>query len=259
MKARTEEFLYLLLWTAEGLARPTWRNAVGSFEGWAYGNGTLRQMQRLEAQKLLETRRGGSDKRLIRLTKRGRLRALGGMDPPERWNRSWDGKWRLVLFDLPSEHEALRTRLRRFFQAHRFGNLQRSVWVTPDDLKEFRKLFHGDNQVKTFVCLESVPCGGERNVDIVMGGWDWNYINALYEGHRQVLSRFPVDGSRAFLAPEALIEWAREEHAAWKEATEADPFLPAPLLPQGYLGHRAWKERIRILGKAGKALIACDK
>src|SRR6266513_1066496 len=42
------------------------------------------------------------DDRLYRLTAQGRLHALGGRDPQEQWARPWDGRWRLVLFDVPT-------------------------------------------------------------------------------------------------------------------------------------------------------------
>src|SRR5207247_1644410 len=48
MQAKTEELLYFLLWTCEKAFRPTWRNLEESFEGWAYGRGLLRQLQRLD-------------------------------------------------------------------------------------------------------------------------------------------------------------------------------------------------------------------
>src|SRR5690348_16092378 len=54
MRAKTEEFLNLLLWSADLLARPTFRNLTDSYEGWAYRNGLLRQAAKLERQHLLE-------------------------------------------------------------------------------------------------------------------------------------------------------------------------------------------------------------
>jgi len=58
VRAKTEELLYLLLWTAETISRPTWRNLTESFEGWAYRNGLLRQLQRLEKRRWLDGQAG---------------------------------------------------------------------------------------------------------------------------------------------------------------------------------------------------------
>ena len=113
MKPKTEEFLNLLLWSADMLARPTFRNLTDdSYESWAYRNGLMRQVATLQKQQLLERDASTANDRLYRLTAQGRLHVLGGRDPEERWARSWDGQWRLVLFDLPAGQNAQRERLR---------------------------------------------------------------------------------------------------------------------------------------------------
>src|SRR5439155_23765321 len=102
MQTKTEELLYLLLWTCDMLARPTFRNLTGSSEGWAYGHGLRRQLAELERRKLLESPASVRDRsrhleRVLRLSEAGRVHALGGRDPEARWARPWDGCWRLVL------------------------------------------------------------------------------------------------------------------------------------------------------------------
>src|SRR2546430_13628957 len=112
MQPKTEEFLNLLLWSADMLARPTFRNLTDSYESWAYRNGLMRQVATLQEQQLLERDASTATDRLYRLTVQGRLHVLGGRDPEERWARRWDGQWRLVLFDVPTGQNAQRERLR---------------------------------------------------------------------------------------------------------------------------------------------------
>src|SRR2546423_6081389 len=138
MKPRTEELLYFLLWSAELLARPSFRNFTDSYEAWAYRNGILRQAGRLEQSRLLESRLNGAD-RLFRLTEAGRLHALGGRDPAIEWVRPWDGRWRLVLFDVPPDQDTHRDKLRRLLKSRCFGLLQRSGWITSNSLEGIRK------------------------------------------------------------------------------------------------------------------------
>ena len=140
MKPKTEELLNLLLWSAEVLARPTFRNLTDSYESWAYRRtGLLRQLSVLEKQQLVESNSPAPDERMFRLTAQGRLHALGGRDPNARWSRQWDGRWRMVLFDVPIAQNSHRKRLRRYLQDRGFGYLQGSVWVSPDPLEEERK------------------------------------------------------------------------------------------------------------------------
>src|SRR5271157_2550505 len=100
MKPRTEELLYFLLWTADRLAQPTFRNLTDSFEAWAYREGFLRQLQALEARRILERQPGAAADAIYRLTETGRLIALGGRDPVAQWRRRWDGRWRILVFDI---------------------------------------------------------------------------------------------------------------------------------------------------------------
>src|SRR2546430_738297 len=84
MQPKTEEFLNLLLWSADLLARPTFRNLTDSYESWAYRNGLPRQVSTLEQQQLLERDASSPDDRLYRLSAQGRVRRLGGRGPGGR-------------------------------------------------------------------------------------------------------------------------------------------------------------------------------
>jgi len=124
IKPKTRELLNFLLWSAELLTKPAFRNLTDSYEAWAYRKGLFRQLDSLEKQQLLESDPEKPNQRVYRLTEQGRLESLGGRDPEARWSRNWDGRWRLVLFDLPITQNARRERLRRYLRNHAFGYLQ---------------------------------------------------------------------------------------------------------------------------------------
>lgn len=48
----------------------------------------------------------------------------------------WDGKWRVVIFDVPERVRGRRDFLRRELSAFGFHQLQKSVWVTPYPLPD---------------------------------------------------------------------------------------------------------------------------
>ena len=69
------------------------------------------------------------DKELVfRLTEKGRDKAL--------WTRmkfideKWDGKWRIVIWDVPEKRRVARDLLRNKLKYLGFQQLQKSVWVT---------------------------------------------------------------------------------------------------------------------------------
>ena len=253
MNAKTEELLYFLLWSAEALTQPTFRNLNASYESWAYRRGFVRQIARLEKRRLVEGR-VDSGARIYRLTESGCLRALGGRDPTAQWSRPWDGRWRLVLFDLPITQNSARARLRRNLRDKGFGCMQKSVWITPDKLDQEVELLGGRKvDVKGLTLFEAIPCSGESNADIVSGAWDFDRINHFYEKHQVILSKRPT-GKNAKAHLTVLRRWAATERTAWLQAVTADPLLPQELLPAKYLGRQAWQQRIRVLGKVRQDL-----
>jgi phenylacetic acid degradation operon negative regulatory protein len=255
MNRRTEEFLNFMLWSAEKLARPTFRNVSDSYESWAYRNGLLRQVAALESRNLLERDLTVPDDRLYRLTWQGRLHALGGRDAQAHWSRQWDGRWRLVLFDVPTARNTQRTRLRRYLRAKLFGYLQNSVWITPDPLEEERRiLLDGKVNVESLILLEARPCSGESDPEIVAGAWDFERINRRYARHLKILDERPggVLGDEA--SAKVFLRWASSEREAWLNAVRQDPLLPERILPSSYLGKHAWRRRIEVLREAGRQL-----
>lgn len=250
VQAKTEELLYFLLWGADQLCRPTFRNLTDSFEQWAYRQGFQRKLRDLERQKLLERNTESGRTRQYRLTEQGRIVALGGRDPKAAWDRSWDGQWRIVVFDLPETKSAVRTRLRRFLKDHSFGYLQNSVWITPDPLGALIKSWAGGSaDVESLITFEARPCSGESNAAIVAGAWNFDRINARYRKCLTVLEQLPVQHppTRSDAGPWRRL--ARVEREAWLEAISSDPLLPRPLLPIGYLGETVWKQRQNRLGE----------
>jgi len=255
MDSKTEEFLFMLLWTCDVFSRPTWRNLTDSFESWAYRNGFSRQLQRLEQRQLLERQPGHSGDRLHRLTQAGRLHALGGRDPETRWNRRWDGRWRLVLFDVPRTCNTTRDKLRRYLQRRGFGYLQNSVWITPDAVDEERGLLSGVSaDVESLIWFEARSCAGETDAEIIAGAWDFTEINECYAIYLQVLDRYPRHCLETKAAAMRFHRWLCEEREAWMNTMSHDPLLPKRLLPHSYLGCKAWRKRLEVMAEAGERI-----
>jgi phenylacetic acid degradation operon negative regulatory protein len=192
---------------------------------------------------------------MLRLTEAGRLHALGGRDPEASWRRSWDSRWRLVLFDLPAAEGTRRNQLREFLRSCGFGWLQKSVWISPHPLKEQSVLLAETKiNVESLIFLEARPSAGETDEEIVSGAWDFEEINRRYSKYRAVLQAFP--GKLVFdkSGAQELRRWAAMERIAWLEAISADPLLPRKLLPQGYRGQEAWRLRIKTLRAAAEQM-----
>lgn len=86
------------------------------------------------------------------LTATGRRRALELLARSQKsTTSSWDGKWRVYIFDVPERRRAARDFLRRELRLLGFQKLHQSVWVSPFDpppafqqlLREVGLLAHG--------------------------------------------------------------------------------------------------------------------
>ncbi|MFA6077798.1 MAG: CRISPR-associated endonuclease Cas2 [Candidatus Paceibacterota bacterium] len=61
--------------------------------------------------------------------------------------KKWDGKWRIVIYDLKEERKLLREKLRRTLESFGFLKLQDSVWVYPYDCEDLITLMKADFKI----------------------------------------------------------------------------------------------------------------
>ena len=191
--------------------------------GWAECRGTARNLDRV-----------------IRLTAAGRLAAVGGRDADARWSRPWDGRWRLVLFDIPEHTRGLRLKLRRRLHDLGFGYLQDSVWISPDPARELQERVQSAQvDAASFMVMEARPDANSRDSDLVRAAWNFDRINRNYVLYLETLNA----GPRCWENARARHAWFRAEFRAWQRAFNSDPLLPDSLLPVGYRGKDAWSRR----------------
>ncbi|HEY5551230.1 MAG TPA: hypothetical protein VIK52_05040 [Opitutaceae bacterium] len=237
--------LQLMLIMADIAGEVTVLTAKAVWKRWFSSQRFCRKLAQFESQGWVERGpvREGSLDRAVRLTEAGREIALGGRDPEASWGRKWDGRWRLVLFDIPENQRTVRTRLSRGLRQLGFGYLQNSVWVSPDPPVKISGMFRGLKlDVESLSVMEARPCGGESDADLVNGAWDFPRINRDYEVYLEVLEGRPVRNSGR-----SWKTWIEVEWKAWNRALGGDPLLPVALLPAGYRGREAWKRRMAFL------------
>ncbi len=97
---------------------------------------------RLVAQRYVEfEKRNG--KSYARITEAGRRKLAFTLEKEKldlHKKRRWDGRWRVIIFDVPERRRKTRDRLRLMMQELGFVRLQDSVWVFPYDCEEFISL-----------------------------------------------------------------------------------------------------------------------
>ena len=106
----------------------------------------------LKRQKLIE-KKNYEDSILVSLSEKGMLRAISYKF--RRLNdkkENWDGKWRMVAFDIPNSYEKGRKALNYRLKTGGFYELQESVFLYPYDCQKeisaFIKLFKLEKYVR---------------------------------------------------------------------------------------------------------------
>ncbi len=217
------------------LARP------GSY---VFGSAHAKQLSRLEEKGWIEKEHDGIQW-VYRLTQTGQLALSHGLDPEKLWSAPWDGKWRMFMFDLPARQAAIRQRLREWLREERFGCLQGSLWVRPHEIDpDLVGLNDLGIEATQMITVEATPVGSHSPRQIVSKAWDFESIRLDYQSYLASLKEWRAQRA-AHGDPDRLL--ARQAVDEWNKVALKDPFLPDVLLPRGYPGKHAWRERSKFL------------
>ena len=108
------------------LASLTLKNIDPEFHDILQDRGEIKEIKRV----LYAAERQGYLRNLA-ISEKGYRKMLSLSFEPIRLTDSWDGKWRIVIFDIPSDRNKHRNRLRRLIKQLGFQQLQQSVWLHP--------------------------------------------------------------------------------------------------------------------------------
>lgn len=99
------------------------------------------------------------DQKLVyKLTDKGKQKAV--WESVKNDNKKWDGKWRIVIFDIPEKRRVLRDLLRRNLKNWGFIPWQQSVWaIKKDCIKPLRNFIKSVGIEDWVIVLESENLG----------------------------------------------------------------------------------------------------
>ena len=114
---------------------------------------------------LIDKEKNNDGSMIIKLTEKGELRALNiQLENLKNRKEKWDGKWRMIAFDIPEPFKRGRDALRQKLKKIGFRELQKSVFVFPYDcekeMSSLIKMFNLKKYVR-FGVLESVDNGND--------------------------------------------------------------------------------------------------
>lgn len=164
--------------------------------------------------------------------------------PEMFWNTKWSGIWYTLIFDVPETERTYRDTLRRLLRRMRMGCLQKSVWITPRDIRpEYADLEKGAAIGTVAYLLESRTVLHLDQQEMVNNAWNFQHLNELQSRYLEVFGENMTQLDRPSLTEKDLMALLYQESEAYIQALRMDPLLPAALLPGNYLGRKVWKLR----------------
>ena len=229
------EFMELLELTSLFLTRGGWAmvNRRCYPNNAAYQNAT----SRLRKKGLIIHRNDGAETPKLILSDVGRSALPSYFDPEKQWDRTWNGIWYLMMYDIPEVDKTYRNVLRKFLKRMRMGCLQKSVWVTPKDIRpEFDDLSQAASLDGFAYLFEAKTVLGLPSCRVVEEAWNLDRLYFLQE-HYCAMTQVNIDKLTASECSfEELAQLTRMAVDAYHSAFFEDPLLPAALLPKDYQG-----------------------
>lgn len=163
-----------------------------------------------------------------KLTKEG-WEKINQIFPSYRKPKNWNGKWYLVIFDIPERIRLRRDILRKKLKKLGFGQLQASVWICPynylNNVLEIIRFYYLENFV---ILSETDKLGQEESQDLAQRIWKLNKIN---EEYKKFIQKYSLQK-----------EYSKFElEIDFYSVLEKDPNLPLELLPADWKGDEAYK------------------
>lgn len=151
------------------------------------------------------------------------------------WQKEkWDGNWRMVIFDVSEKNNSVRQKLRRELLRLKFGQLQKSIYITPHKIeKKIWQWLKENNLGGQVAVLTAKQLFINNFKDVTEKIWHVDRLNCLYKN----LGRIKVEDELS----------ARKWLKQYLEILVEDPFLPLELLPEKWVGFKMqtmWKKVI---------------
>lgn len=161
---------------------------------------------------------------------------------PEKEKR-WDGKWRLVSFDIPEEEHKARRELRQELKKLGFGRMHRSVWISPHNVLRKVEELPARQKYREYIWIfEGYLKEDERFRELVYKTWpQLDKVNKEYERFiikwEERIRKILKNKSRREIAINNALK--RLAQIEFRKILYSDPKLPQRFLPEDWRGAEA--------------------
>jgi phenylacetic acid degradation operon negative regulatory protein len=156
----------------------------------------------------------------------------------------WDGRWRIILFDVPETQRTLRQMLRLKLLDWGARMLQSSVWISPYDtaMERFRHLVH-EYKLTPSVHFFTASHFGDNPIDVAalwnLPSLEQKYVS-LFSSFESEYRKLEKTKNSSYIAKCLIVRLAL--------TAKQDPRLPAHAMPPNWIGSKSseWYKKLRV-------------
>lgn len=145
----------------------------------------------------------------------------------------WDGRWRIISYEIPEKKRKLRDRLRREMKGWGLGPWHRSFWLTPHPVIDNLKSLVGQKEEEKYIqAFEANYVFGDREV-LIEKVWGKTELDKSY---RQLFKNW-----HAILSSQLdKVDKLKKVIDEYINLLKVDPGLPKDLLGEKWIGFEGW-------------------
>jgi len=145
----------------------------------------------------------------------------------------WDGKWRIISYEIPEKKREIRDRLRREMQGWGLGPWHRSFWLTPHPvIGTLKELVSQKEEEKYIQAFEADHSFGDREILIEKV---WGKTN-LDKEYRELFKKW----HDILSSDQEKTEKFKKVVSEYIGILRQDPGLPKELIGEGWIGFEGW-------------------
>ena len=163
--------------------------------------------------------------------------------------KSWDGAWRVVIFDIEEKSRHVRNLLRTKLKSLGFAMWQESVYITPHPVtEEMNEFFEEKNLFPSCVCFEAKLSNALGNQELASYLFHLEDLSQTYSNLIADTEKALHDFKKGLIKQTQAYELLRVLIEKLQRTLLDDPFLPQELFPEAKKREKAQKT-IALLSK----------
>ena len=174
-------------------------------------------------------------------------------------SENWQGRWTMLIYQVPESERAIREQLRKRLAWHGFGQLSPSTWWSPHDrFAEAEELAAECPSAK----IDVLWCGSgspQHDQDLATRCWDLAQLGADYQEFINTFTPLEADAQGTEKEGRTALLERMQIIGAFRRFPFRDPQLPQELQPDGWpsgAAYRLFDSVHQQLGPAATAFVS---